>query len=659
MLLDRGLLRKEAGAFQATGPIEDLEVPQTLLALIAARLDGLAVEERRLLQDASVLGKSFTREGLASVTGLQADRLDRPLDDLLRRELVALQSDPRSPERGQYAFVQDLVKRVAYETISKRDRKAKHVAVAKYLESTTVSGEDELVEVIASHYVDAYRLAPDAEDGPSLKRAAIDTLTRAGIRAASLAAHTAARRYFERAAELTAEQVERAELLERAGVVAWAGASAREAEAMFEEAIRLFESEGLAHPAARVEARLAEVLWDTYRIDQGVQRMERAFEVLSKDPPDADLAMLAAQLGRFRVFTGAMARAGDPLELALQIAERLWLPEVISQAMNTKGLVLDAAGRREEALALMLHSLRVALDNDVLSAAFRAYFNLHHQMLVRDRFAEGLEYEEQGLALARRLGYRQWEMNFLGASGASLYMTGDWDQALERMEASYSPEESSNLIGLSRSFPTHTRILVARGETERARAHRADLQEMGASAGAFERMDYATGTAILLRATGDLEGADAAAAEALSHVEAVGFAHENMREAVPEAVEVAIEHGRHDAARPDSSVSQFLRAQAARLRAKILAARGAPEGVEPLFKTAAGILREAGVPFWLAVTLAEHADWLAGRGELDRAAPLAGEAAQIFERLGARPWIERTARIHPRPVEAGAAGAAE
>src|SRR5204862_4059072 len=199
--------------------------------------------------------------GLASVTGLDADRLAELLGDLARRELILLQSDPRSPERGQYTFVQDVVKRVAYETISKRERKTKHVAVARHLESAVVSGEDELVEVIASHYVEAYRLAPEAEDGPALKQAAVDTLARAGIRAASLAAHADARRYYLRAAELAGDPIRRAELLEKAGDVAWAGTAATEAEELFEEAIRRLGSAGQAHPAARVQARLAAVLW--------------------------------------------------------------------------------------------------------------------------------------------------------------------------------------------------------------------------------------------------------------------------------------------------------------------------------------------------------------------------------------------------------------
>ena len=69
MLLDRGLLEREGDAYRPTGPIEELEVPETLHALLAARLDGLTAEERALVQDASVLGKTFTKQGVAALSG--------------------------------------------------------------------------------------------------------------------------------------------------------------------------------------------------------------------------------------------------------------------------------------------------------------------------------------------------------------------------------------------------------------------------------------------------------------------------------------------------------------------------------------------------------------------------------------------------------------
>src|SRR5262249_16860152 len=139
MLIDRGLLIREGNGHRLVGPIETLEVPETLQALIAARLDGLAAEERHLLQNASVLGRTFTVSGLAAVTSRPETDLQPLLASLVRKEVLTLSVDPMSPERGQYGFIQDLVKKVAYDTMSRKERRARHLEAAAFLEAT--SGE--------------------------------------------------------------------------------------------------------------------------------------------------------------------------------------------------------------------------------------------------------------------------------------------------------------------------------------------------------------------------------------------------------------------------------------------------------------------------------------------------------------------------------------
>jgi hypothetical protein len=98
----------------------------------------------------------------------------------------------------------------------------------------------------------------------------------------------------------------------------------------------------------------------------------------------------------------------------------------------------------------------------------------------------------------------------------------------------------------------------------------------------------------------------------------------------------------------------LVQAQAARVSARLAAAQGQRDGVQAGFKAAAGMLRELGVPFWLAVTLLEHAEWLDKEEDSQRSKPLRTEAGAIFQRLGARPWLERLA-IHRTglPVAAG------
>src|SRR5439155_24259593 len=137
---------------------------------------------------------------------------------------------PRSPERGQYSFLQDLLKRVAYDTLAKAERKARHLAAAEHLGQAFGAGEQEIVEVIAAHYLDAYGAAPDADDAPEIRARAQEMLTRAGERAASLAANDEALHYFERAAGLSDEPLAEAALRERAGATAWVGGRPEQAQ---------------------------------------------------------------------------------------------------------------------------------------------------------------------------------------------------------------------------------------------------------------------------------------------------------------------------------------------------------------------------------------------------------------------------------------------
>src|SRR5207245_3600038 len=140
MLLDRGLLVQQESVYRPTGEIGELDVPETLHALIAARLDGLSTDERRVLQDGAVLGKTFTRAALANLSGRPEEDIEPLLVTLVRKEVLSLQADPRSPEHGQYGFLQDLVRHVAYETLSPHERKTHHPSAAAPLSARPAPG---------------------------------------------------------------------------------------------------------------------------------------------------------------------------------------------------------------------------------------------------------------------------------------------------------------------------------------------------------------------------------------------------------------------------------------------------------------------------------------------------------------------------------------
>jgi tetratricopeptide (TPR) repeat protein len=644
------LLAREGDQYVLTGPVEALEVPETLHALVAARLDGLTADERRVLQDAAVLGKTFTKEGLSALNGLGEADLEPLLATLVRKEVLTIQADPRSPERGQYGFLQDLIRHVAYETLARKERKARHLAAAEFLERRGGPAEHEIVEVLASHYVDAYRAAPQDADATAIMAKAHDALTRAGERAESLAASEEAQRYFEQAAELADEPTSEAALRERAGRMAVVGGRNDQARAALQRALELFEDAGDAHAAARVSARLGEAEWISGQLAHAVERMERSFEVLEAEEPDPDVAELAAMLGRLHFFEGHHERATALIERALEMAETLRLPEVLSQALNTKSMILSSR-RPEESQALLRHALDLALEHDLAAATLRAYFNLSYLALQRERWDEGARHLESSLALARTRGERAAEWRSLSNLIDFLQYSGDWDGALAR--TAEFPDEALDVpfVGLNIVNPL-SRIHTSRGDLPAARALVDDPRPSWGDAATTDmqlRASYTTALAVVRRAEARHDEALAAAEEALGSQQVQGNGL-GIMECVVEAVEAALELGRVETAErflasaenlAPGEDTQSLHAQRWRLGARIAAGRGDRDRAEQGFKRAAGGFRELAVPFWLGVTLLEYGEWLCGEGGAAEAEPLLVEAREIFERLGASPWLER------------------
>jgi class 3 adenylate cyclase/tetratricopeptide (TPR) repeat protein len=646
MLLDRGLLIQEGPAYRLTGPVEALEVPETLHALIAARLDGLAAEERRLLQDAAVLGKTFTSDALAALAGAEVE-LEPLLTALVRKEVLGVQADPRSPEHGQYGFLQDLVRHVAYETLSKRGRRARHLAAAAHLRAAFAADEDDVVEVIASHYLAAHETDPGAADAAEVKEEARAMLARAGERAASLAAAAEAMRYFERAAELTVEPATKGELLGRAGEMAYRAAAPDRARRLFEESIALHEQLRDTHAAARVLSRLGRMEFNTGRRDQAMTRMERAFAVTSADEPDEDLALLAAALALGYWFSGDLERSAERAELALDIAEEHAYPEPLAFALRAKAGVAQSRGHSEESGALLKRGLEIALDSDLGYEAYNCYFNLSDGFFRRDDYAAALGYLDEALALARKLGNRPEEWAVLAERTFPLYMLGRWDE-VQATSAEFTPEQIDVGGTVLSLLQTGVEIHLQRGELDEARRIFSMFSRLEESTDLQERSCYLGSRASLHRAEGRPREALADGEAAIEAGRAVhGISFQAVKQGLVAALEAAFALG--DTAKidglltvietvPAGSRPPFLDATAQRFRAHLA---GDDAGADRLFTSAAAKLRELELPFYLAVVQLEHGEWLSDQGRGADAGPLLGEARETFEQLQATPWQQR------------------
>ena len=426
MLLAQGRLVLDDGAYRPVGRLDDVAVPETLTALIAARLDGLDPADRELVADAAVLGQSFSLGGLAAVAGTNEAELEPRLRALTRRELLVHDVDPRSPERGQYAFVQALIREVAYNRLSRRDRKVRHLAAALHFEHL---GTDELAGGLAGHFLAAQRLAADPAEAETLAAQARVALRAAAERASALGSHEQAIAFLEQALEITTDPADRARL--HTGVVA-AGRQGLDADLVIRHA-----------EAAVAERRRT---GDREAIALAVAELGRSVRFTSADPEGA-LAMLGPAWEEFSDLEHSEAgvelmiaiasshsglndipRAAEWIDRYLPIAEQLGLLAPTTRGMIARGSGLLMAGRPREGIVLLRGSHQLALANDLrdLELQARILMTFFEQW---GEPASGLALAREGIEIGQRLGSRSYGLQMVGNGSICAFRTGDWDWA--------------------------------------------------------------------------------------------------------------------------------------------------------------------------------------------------------------------------------------
>jgi predicted ATPase/DNA-binding SARP family transcriptional activator len=373
--------------------------------------------------------------------------------------------------------------------------------------------------------------------------------------------------------------------------------------------------------------------------------------------PSHELAAIAAELGRIHVYLGELEPAGECIDQAVEIAEALDLPDVLSDALTTRSDLLRRSGRDDDALPTLERALAIARENNLGRALLRALYNLSFEIGVWDRVAECRPVNLEGLDVARRAGFESHETDFLTNLVAADVELGDWDAALRVAVEMHSLHGRD--LGFLAPFPW---LFVQRGELGEARRVLERLAPLAARDGIQPRSLEAVARAAVRRAEGRTEEALAAAKEVLARRAGLGGRHGWVKLAFVEAVEAAFALNDLDRVadlleeweRCSSELrTPYVEAQEQRFAARLAAQRGEADAVEPSFLRANAIFRELSMPFYVAVTLLEHGEWLAEGGRREDAEPLLAEALETFQRLKARPWADRASQARVRNVEVG------
>ena len=636
-LVADGRLARDGAAYRPVGELGELSVPDTLRSLIASRLDALDPVDRGLVADASVLGQSFGLAGLSAVSGQTAEALEPRLKALVRRELFDVEMDPRSPERGQYRFIQSLIREVAYGTLAKRERRARHLAAARYFETL---GDDELAGALASHYVAAHAASADGAEADAVGIQARLALSGAAERAATLGAHDQAISYVRQAIAITADPGERATLHLRAAASANAAARHDDAQALVRAGIDLARSADPAHDAGAGEALLGEILIDSGQPAEAIAVLEAAIVGFPATGSDEVRAAILANLSRAFMRSGEPAKSIHAADLALDLAEHLGLERIIAETFNNKGSSLGYLGRQREAVALLNAAVDLARTGGFVAAEIRALSNL--ATVSDDGPRRAIEVLGLALDLARRVGNRSLANWAATNRLLMIFQTAEgWDEALAEAEEDLADARAhavASPLDEIRSLSFQGLLRVARGESTDAML--ASLEALA------ERTSDTFGRAAVHMLRSDRALLAAEHAEACRELLLASDEPNLGQVFLTRAVRAALWGGdlvtAHDIAdRLDAHPNSSADIAAARIaaRAGIAALEDRVPDAVAGYGLALARLRAMGEDFEQACTGLDFV-LLVGPDE-PSARAAADEARAIFERIRARPFLDR------------------
>jgi len=374
-------------AEEGAGSVE--RIPDTVQALIAARIDRLPAESKMLLQRAAVIGRIFWAGALERLSP-ELESLEAPLDDLLLRDFVL--DEPRSSIRGEqaYRFKHVLIREVAYSGVSKSARAEHHKAFAEWLKERSA---EELLEIRAYHLDHAAKLTAELNGSvpADLQHDAAEALEEAGIRAFAREANRTARHLFVRAVELeptlrrrylaarAADRLsdlptvsrEMEEVLEAAAEAGdrWTQgralvtlaeaavlrhADVQTAEAMIEQALEVLEQDDLAGRFRALRAR-ATIAWIRGDLAKEEHVMQEAYDLASAAGRKDFESEAADELASVYLSRLELDRAAPLVEKAILLAEESGSAEARGRALRFAGQLhlhrgeLDDAERALEA----------------------------------------------------------------------------------------------------------------------------------------------------------------------------------------------------------------------------------------------------------------------------------------------------------------------
>jgi class 3 adenylate cyclase/tetratricopeptide (TPR) repeat protein len=628
-------------------------IPDTVQAVVAARLDALPPGHRSLVQAASVIGAAFWPDAVAAVSGTQPGPVLQALDSMVERGLVGEQ--PTSlPGHREFSFTHAVIRDVASGQMPRRNRAARHVAAARWIEEAAGEQASDRAEALAHHYSVAVELtrAAGAEPETAVLGGAVRFLALAGDRSTSLDAVRATEYYLQALDLLPDGDPQRPRLLLRAARFGRrSGRPGDQVVRLFEEAAAEFLERGDRAGAGEARVRLSLQLASQGQADAARAALREAIALLEGEPgARAELALAYATLGEEAALRG---RPEEALE---------WSDRALAEpaADETRIMALQIHGDARCSLGDLggLDDLRLAIDL-ADGAGLAIDLVVAHSWLAEWRWL--LEGPEAGLAqerLGEEIGLRR------GLSGAALWSSaaclgmlfdlGRWDEALELGERLLRQDleaGGSQITGLV--LAALAPVLVHRGRAAEALARQDEMLAAAREAEDFQFLLPALSAAVVTAAdSGRPAEALALGAEFLDRTHGRATMYRELYGLqVVRACLAAGDAGLAERLADDMSESSPRQASAARTaRALVLASGGRTEEALSAFEEAEAAWRAHGNAVEAALAALGAAECLAALGRTEEAAKRAAAAAAAFRGFGADALAAQADALAVSPV---------
>ena len=655
------LLAEDGGSSEAS------DLPDTVQALLAARLDSLEPFERRLVQHAAVVGRTFWEELLAPVADEEGEDLQTALAALQEKDIVVPGMGGRLAGEPELAFKHVLIRDVAYGMLPKSVRARKHFEVGSFIEQRAGDRTDEVVARLAEHYGRAAALAGEARLAASeldpIYDKAIRFLEAAGDAAAAFFSNPEAFAHYQQARELFGQTAAaRTEATEVDGD----GTLARIGEKQGDVALRLGRvdaaievwGECLEHHRGREDLeRVADLhrkigagLWHKGERKQAIEHHQKGINLLKDGPPCIELVRLYEEAAWLYMQTGDNMLAIYAAEKSLRLAERLGETRAASRAHGIFGRVFGRIGDATKARENLERSVELARGSDEGETILALLALGHHLETFEADYPAAERAYAEALALAEQVGDVPAQVELQAALAQLGIYRADWEGVERATAAAAGLSEREGLVG-KLCLPYMLRGLMHWrdgdwDEAERLYRRSHELAEqVGWSEVAFQAL---FGLAATLRDRDDPAGAVTALAQALDVCERAGLIAQSILASSARAVTLSLA-GKPEPAREAAEEAVEL---AERLhypigRAAALEADGAttsgPEAVERL-REAHGHWESLGRPLDAARCLL-----LIGRAQRTEdpsaAAETLEDARATYERLGIVHQAERAREL--------------